>query len=167
MDQLVFEKQSFDGINAKIKIYAKRLLEFGINKLYTDSIAYSIYFACRYKIKLDISDNTLDSLLKINDCICLVLLNEYAIMNSDKTLTKAINTHTNKLKGSEMRELDRFWLLVYQVFTEQELRTEKQDLLANLKSKKFEFVKFKPFQIQENKNLNISFEESDDEPIYF
>jgi len=79
MDELVFEKQSFDGIHAKIESYANRLLEVGINRLYTDSIAYSIYYACRYKIKLNISDNILESLLRINDCICFVLQLDFSL----------------------------------------------------------------------------------------
>ncbi len=42
----------------------------------------------------------------------------------------------------EIREKDRFWLLIYQVWREKTLNDEGQSFLAELKRKRFDFVNF-------------------------
>ncbi len=81
-------------------------------------------------------------MVTIDDCICDVLLLEYAKRRKLPKLVQAIKTRATSLKGLDPREQDAFWLLIYQVWSPTEFRGNRHDLLAELKAKKFEFMRF-------------------------
>lgn len=167
IDEYIFEKHTFVGIKDKIESYAKSLLDIGMQRLYTDTIAYSIYFACRYQFSLHLTSEEIGTLLQINDCICLVLLHEYAIQHNNQNLIKTLKSHADTLKIMERRDMDRYWLFVYQLFSEQELIDSDQSFLAVLKSKSFQFVHFHPLPSSSKTASDAISETSEDEAIYF
>lgn len=54
-------------------------------------------------------------------------------------LERAVNKRAIELKAADSRDKDKHWLLIYQAWTEAELRPHGQGFLADLKSKGFEF----------------------------
>ena len=79
--------------------------------------------------------------VEIDDCISLVLLFEYAKLNGCAEICEMIIERANELRGLEMREKDRYWLLIYQVWCEKTLECEDQPFLAELKRRGFSFVR--------------------------
>ena len=57
-----------------------------------------------------------------------------------KSVQDRVRRRTDKLKGLERRESDRYWLLIYQVWQEGTLRGNGQEFLAQLKGRKFAFL---------------------------
>jgi len=54
----------------------------------------------------------------------------------------AVTKRADNLKGLDPREQDAFWPLIYQIWSEADLRGNGQDLLADLKKANFAFVRF-------------------------
>jgi hypothetical protein len=138
----VFTKHHYDGIETAITTFATELLQIGIRRIYPDAIAHALYYAIKHDLILPVSETSLKRAVMIDDCICDVLLLQYAKRWKLKTLADAVKKRANHLKGLEPRDQDAFWLLIYQVWTAKELRTNGQDLLGDLKDSKFLFMRF-------------------------
>lgn len=138
----VFGRHRYDGIESSINTFATELLQIGIRRIYPDAIAHAIYYAIKHGLTLAVPESMLRRVVTIDDCICDVLLLEYAKRQKLKTLVQAVTKRANNLKGLEPREQDAFWLLIYQVWSVAELRGNNHDLLADLKTSKFTFMRF-------------------------
>lgn len=57
------------------------------------------------------------------------------------TLVSAVKKTANALKRLPKREQDRQWLLIYNVWSESDLRGNGQAFLADLKKVRFQFMK--------------------------
>lgn len=139
LDRHLFEKHSFDDIFS-IKEFCRQLLEIGVQRIYPDAIAHALYYAIKFDIEL--SPEKLVEVVPIDDCISLVLLWEYAQQNDLSEIISSIRGKTDSLKNLERRDADMFWLLIYQVWSGDELRGNGQVFLANLKDDGFTFVQF-------------------------
>ena len=143
LDEHVFDKYRYDGIEEVISGFIERLLEIGIQRIYLDAITYALYYSLKYDLQFDIAECELrEKIIPVDDCLSNVLLLEYAKRNKIKSIRYAIRKHAKKLKGMETREKDRFWLLIYQLWREKTLNNEGQLFLAELKRKRFSFVRF-------------------------
>ena len=142
LDKDVFKKHHYDGINEIIIEFIEELLNVGIRKIYSDAIAYALYYTLRYNLRLGISESKLEDVITIDDCLSNVLLLEYARRHKIGNIQTKIRQRAEKLRGTENREKDRFWLLIYQIWHVQTLRKENQNFLAKLKQKGFKFVRF-------------------------
>lgn len=138
----VLTKHKYDGIETAIITFATELLHIGIRRIYPDAIAHALYYAIQNDLSLPITEAHLKRAVAIDDCICDVLLLEYAKRWKLKSLADTVKKRANHLKGLEPRDQDAFWLLIYQVWTIPELRKNEQHLLADLKSSKFSFLSF-------------------------
>lgn len=138
----VFEKYDHAGIEAPIKDFTSKLVKLGVSKLYPDAIAYAVYYATRYGATIDCSEQEFEQAIRLDDCIVNVLLNEYATRNVIPMLTAKLKNWADRLKGAhaDERDVDKQWLFVYQMWTEAELRAKKQEFLADLKAKGFNFI---------------------------
>ncbi len=143
LDEHVFNKHRYDGIEKVMREFVDELLAIGIQRIYPDAIAHALYSALKYNLRFNGSEETdADQIIKIDDCISVVLLWEYAKRHKIKTIQDKIRRRAEKLKAMDSREQDRFWLLIYQAWREATLRKEGQTFLADLKRERFNFVRF-------------------------
>jgi len=119
--------------------FCNELCRIGIQKLYPDAIAHSLYYALRYKKRIILSPSETKGILALDDGITTVLLLEYAKKWKLKHATKLIRDKSNALKLEDERTQDRQWLLIYQTWSEDDLRCADQDFLGHLKSNDFKF----------------------------
>lgn len=143
LDEHVFDKHRHNGIEKVIRKFCEQLLEIGIQRIYSDVIAYALYYSLKYDLQLSTLRNKFREIINIDDCLSNVLLLEYAKHHKIKKIQEAIRRRANRLKGMDTREKDRFWLLIYQMWSAKTLNAEDQSFWAKLKRKKFEFLKFK------------------------
>jgi hypothetical protein len=138
----VFSKHSYGGIESVINTFATELLQTGIRRIYPDAIAHALYYAIQHGLILAVPESMLRRVVTIDDCICDVLLLEYAVRRKLKPLVQAVKKRANNLKGLEPREQDAFWMLIYQVWSAADLRKNGQEVLGDLKASKFELIRF-------------------------
>lgn len=141
----VFERYWFDGIEGKIASFIPALISLGIRKLYPDPVAHAIYYALKYDTKIDLDDGTLCEIIKLDDCITNVLLHEYASRRGIEKVSKAVAERTNEIKKLDAREKDRNWLLIYQLWSEADLKGNGQGFLSALKKAGFSFLRIPTF----------------------
>lgn len=139
LEHQVFDLYWHDELKPKIAEFATLLVKLGIRKLYPDSIAHGLYFALKYGATLELLDRELVEVVAFDDCISNVLLLEYGMFREREKLVRAVRKRARSLKGGVRRELDRQWLLLYQVWTENDLKGNGQEFLAMLKAKDFKF----------------------------
>ena len=142
LDEHVFDKHRYDGIEKVILEFIEELLEIGIQRIYSDAIVHALYYTLKYDLQLSTSEDKLREIIEIDDCLSDVLLLEYAKRYRIMRIQRAIRRRADKLKGMEVREQDRFWLLIYQLWRKKTLNNEGQLFLAELKRKRFSFVSF-------------------------
>lgn len=142
LDEHVFNRLPSVSKDVRITHFLGELVTIGIQRIYPDAIAHALYLAIKYELKLPQSEKDLGRIIPLNDCVCDVLLLEYSRRMKLGGLVSEIIDQANTLRKMERREQDAFWLLIYQAWTEDELRDNGQDLLAELKKKHFEFVRF-------------------------
>jgi len=140
----VFRKHNYTGIEKAISSFANELLYVGLQKIYPDAIAHSLFYAIVYDLTLSKSKDRLTDVLRMDDCVCSVLLLRYAKRKKLRKLLSDIRKHANSLKGLPRREQDRQWLLIYSVWSEADLHGNGQAFLAELKKARFLFVRKRP-----------------------
>lgn len=144
IDEHVFMKHRHVGSSKVINRFVGLLLDRGIQRVYSDAVVHALYFALKYQLKFKASSSVveekLNEVIEIDDCLALVLAREYAIRHGIKSIRDRIRRRTDKLKGLQRRESDRYWLLIYQVWQERTLRANSQEFLAQLKRRKFVFL---------------------------
>lgn len=140
LDKHVFVKHKHDGIEDLIRDFCNALIRIGLQKLYPDAIAYSLYYALRYKQELTLTNEHFDNIIALNDCVATVLLLKYAMRNKLATIVSAIKKTSAALKTEDKRSQDRQWLLIYQTWTDSELAGNGHTLLGYLKKTKFRFL---------------------------
>lgn len=139
LDEYVFTPYWHDGLKDKIAEFATALVQLGLQKLYPDAIAHAIFLSLKYDFVIGLKDDQLKEVVKLDDCIANVLLLEYAKARGRVKLESAVKKRANDLKTADQRDKDKHWLLIYQVWTETDLRRRDQGFLAELKGKGFQF----------------------------
>lgn len=151
LDEYVFTPYWHADLKDKIAVFATALVQLGLRKLYPDAIAHAIFLSLKYDFALGLKDQQLKEVVALDDCIVNVLLLEYAKVKDRPQLEKAVKKRCNSLKTADQRDKDRHWLLIYQVWTEAELRGRDQGFLADLKGKEFAFFSSpKPLEKKED-----------------
>ena len=144
LDKHIFDNFSYEGIETSITDFVHKFIRLGIKKLYPDAIAYGLYFALKNGIILELRADEYDEIVGFDDCLVTVLLLEYALKQNLREVRASIIKLSDALKSAEERARDRQWLLIYQIWTEAELRGNQQQFLANLKKLQFQFLSFSP-----------------------
>lgn len=139
LDKHVFSKHQHTGIGASVGGFCTDLCRIGIQKLYPDAIVHSLYYAFKYRQRIKLKTNEIKAILELEDCIASVLLLEYAKRRKLAKAVKLIESRAVALKQEDRRTQDRHWLLVYQVWTEDDLRGNDHNFLGHLKGKNFQF----------------------------
>lgn len=140
MIESVYERFRNPETDAQLEILGNELIRLGIEKVHPDSIAHALYFAIKYDFEIDLSEDELKSVVIIDDCLCNVLLWEYAFRRKLQQLKKWIRSRANNLKLLDKTEQDANWLLIYTIWSEADLRGKGQGFLADLKKKKYKFT---------------------------
>jgi len=139
LDENVFTPYWYADLKDKIAEFATALVQLGLRKLYSDAIAHAIFLSLKYDFVIDLKDEQFKEVVKLDDCIANVLLLEYAKVREREKLEKAVKRRANELKTADQRDKDKHWLLIYQVWSEVELKGRDQGFLAQLKGKGFQF----------------------------
>jgi len=139
LEKFIFDRFWHAELQSKIAVFATELTKLGIKKLYTDTIAHALYFALKYDFSLDLADEDWLKIIALDDCITNVILLEYVKIRGLKQVADRIIERAKELLSAERREQDQQWLLIYQVWTKDELKDCNQSFLAILKEKGFEF----------------------------
>jgi hypothetical protein len=142
LDEHVFAKHPYPEVISVITQFIGELIKVGTQRIYPDTIAHDLYLAIKHNATFPQSEAELIKVVKTDDCICDVLLLEYAHRRSLKSIRKSIKKRADNLKGLDSREQDAFWLLIYQMWSDADLRGDGQDFLADLKKAGFQFVRF-------------------------
>src|SRR5690606_12220147 len=143
LDKYVFTPYWHTGLKNNVAKFASNLIQLGLQKIYPDAIAHAIFLALKYDFSLSQSDNQLIEIVALDDCITNVLLLEYAKLRGRKKVESAVVLHANELKRADQRDMDKHWLLIYQVWSINDLQGNGQGFLAKLKSDGFQFF-FQP-----------------------
>lgn len=140
-DEHVFGKHVFNGMDKVILRFVEKTLVVGVRRLYPDAVAHGLYYSIKFQLAPDIASIE-DAIIRLDDCLTLVLLLEYGKLRRMTSLIRKIRRRANRLRGAEMRDKDRYWLLIYQVWSASVLASEGQTFLAELKRKGMEFIRF-------------------------
>lgn len=93
-----------------VEMYVNLIFEQYLPKDYFESVAYSLYYAVKYKIKIKSFD--VDTIIQKNDCVlllcCLVYCRHYHLRKSLDALKK----HAKKLV--EIGDMDSYWPFTYE-----------------------------------------------------
>jgi len=139
LEEHVFRKHKPAGMADAFGVFCNQLCRIGIQKLYPDAIAHSIHYAMRYNALLDLSAADTSSIIELDDCITTVLYLEYAKKNNLVETVKQITKRATSLKKEDRRMQDKQWLLIYQSWSEKELKDNNQSFLGYLKGQSFQF----------------------------
>jgi hypothetical protein len=139
LDDYVFVPYWHDGLKDKIAEFATALILLGLRKLYPDAIAHAIFLALKYDLVLGMKDDQLKEIVALDDCVTNVLLLEYAKLRGRKKVKAAVHARAYELKTADLRDKDKHWLLIYQVWSRAELKGNVQGFLAELKDTGFQF----------------------------
>jgi hypothetical protein len=156
LDEYVFTPYWHADLKDKLAEFTTALVLLGLQKLYPDSIAHAIFLSLKYSFVLGLGDDKLKEVVKLDDCIANVLLLEYAKLHGHKELEAVVKKRANELKTAEQRDKDKHWLLIYQVWPEDELKRRNQGFLAELKGKGFQF-----FSLPHHKETKEELEKGD------
>lgn len=141
LDEFVFDNYWYEGLKSRIADFSTSLVRLGVRKLYPDSIAHALYFALKHDLVLGQKDDELIEIVALDDCVSNVLLLEYAKRRKRPKVKSAINKRAKDLMTEDAREKDKHWLLIYEVWSKNELEGNRQDFLAKLKTKGFKFFR--------------------------
>lgn len=139
LDEYVFHPYWQEGLKEEIVEFASRLILLGLQKLYPDAIAHALFLALKHDLALNLKDEQLIEIVVLDDCIANVMLLEYAKLRGRNKVKTAVTSRGKELKKADKRDKDKHWLLIYQVWSEKELRGGGQGFLAELKRKGFQF----------------------------
>jgi len=139
LDKYVLANYWVDGLESKIAELSASLIRLGLRKLYPDTISHAFYLALKYDILLLLTDEELGEIIELGDCFANVMLLEYAKKNKLQKIITAVTRCAKALLSAESREIDKQWLLVYQVWSVSQLDGNGQGFLARLKERGFEF----------------------------
>lgn len=141
MERHVFEKHYFTGIEDAIKEYIGNLFEVGLQLLSPEAVAFALYYALKYDYNLARPQRELLRILDLDDCVANLLLWKYCSMRGIRSVTNQIRAKVDAYKGTTGRDGDQNWPLVFELWTENELRGNGQPFLAGLKQRGFRFCK--------------------------
>jgi len=142
LNEHVFQRHHFTGIRPIIRSFIVALIRAGIQKIYPDAIAYGLYYALIYRMRLQLLEKPLLDVVRMGDCLTNVLLLEYAQFFGAPKIGPKVRQFADSLRTLERREKDRYWLLVYQVWDPNTLNGEGQAYLAQLKMSGFQFINY-------------------------
>jgi hypothetical protein len=141
LDKHVFDRYGNDDLAKQVSEFSSSLAKMGLRKLYPDAIAHALYYALKHEAELILNDDELKEIVALDDCVVNVLLFEYATRNKRAKVVAAIRGRANEIKRWDKRDSDKQWLLIYQLWTANELAGNAQGFLAELKTKNFRFLK--------------------------
>ena len=116
IDEHVFQKFNVD--RETIYIFVNKILFNSIENHNFDGISYSIYFALKYKIRININ---VDFLIKSEDCISCLLAYLYCDENSDEKGKEQLYEYAIKLNTNE-DDFYKNWIFVYEILSSDELK---------------------------------------------
>ncbi len=141
LDKHVFDRYGNDDLAKQVLEFSSSLAKMGLRRLYPDAIAHALYYALKHEVELNLNDDELKEIVALDDCVVNVLLFEYATRNKRAKVVAAIKDRANEIKRWDKRDRDKQWLLIYQLWTANELTSNAQGFLAELKTKNFQFLK--------------------------
>lgn len=126
----------------KIKEIANSIYNYGVKRKSNEVVGYALYFSIRYKFYFD-KLNPYNYAKDSNDCVVLLLSFIYdkrRYKNLEGARIKKYKNIAEKLydKGAGM---DKFWLFIYEVFSEQEFSQSGDIDWEYMKKENISFIK--------------------------
>lgn len=126
VEEFVLSPLSIDA--EKIKHLSNNILKDGIKYKHYDAISFALYYALKYNFTL-IETDFLEMSKKCEDCVFMVMSflydkkNNPILIGDYKTLALALQ--------SDVMEMDKYWLFLYEVLTREELLDSQYKALKN------------------------------------
>jgi len=136
----IFDACPHESLGAQVSVFASTLSRQGLLRLQPDAIAHALFFALKYDARLDLSDEGILPVLDLGDCVCNVLLLLYARRFERPLIARRVKCLAHQLRRGNSKDQDQFWLLIYEVWSEKELRGGGQNFLADLKAAGYSFL---------------------------
>lgn len=113
-------KKVRDDEKNECKNHLVTLLEDNALNRRSDGMCWILYYLFKYYKKIPISEDIQKKVLKTNDCLSILLLYELLKKNSIK-ISKISDFANNLVRNGDNFELDRYWLLLYQLFLDDKI----------------------------------------------
>ena len=139
MGEFVFDKHPIDGSRDAIQRFCNRLLINGVKNVQPDAISHALHFALKYELSMPEVLDYSEAILELGDCVTVVLLHEYALAHQLNGINKSVKCFADEFVN-DLRKQDRNWLLIYQLWSVDELIGRGQPFLGKLKRNGFSFV---------------------------
>lgn len=117
-----------------IEDISKELYQTGIDNRNYEISSYAIFYAIKYDFH--ISDVNVDAIKNSDDCILLLLGFIYFQKIKDRTSSKVLKDYAKDIKKIN-EDLEKYWLFVYEVLPQTDLKDEWKEL----KKAKVSFIK--------------------------
>ncbi|MGE4285193.1 MAG: RNA-directed DNA polymerase [Phycisphaerae bacterium] len=114
--------------------YLPLLLEISILNLSTDSIAYVFYFALKYGIDIDVSEEQEEKIANMFDCVSMLLA--YKFLEANACEAPKIQEAIECINNGSSRTKDKFWLLLYETG-----KLNDNDFLQKMNKNDISFIK--------------------------
>lgn len=143
LDKYVFQPYKHYNLKDQVATFVTAAVALGIKKLYPDIIAHAIFLAMKYDCIICKAEEMLIKAIELEDCLVNVLALKYAHMRELSQVQRKVIEYVKDLKNDKSkRNIQKNWLLIYEVWGENDLRGNGQEFLAHLKSQGFQFFKF-------------------------
>ncbi len=113
----LLEKYVFSFVNKGVVEFLDKFLPYllgrSVENATTDALAYAFYFAIKYSVNLNLSEDDYKNVLELNDCVSMLLAYKHC-EQQDTSVDIFIGKAMGLLKLSK-REQDKFWLFLYEV----------------------------------------------------
>jgi len=125
--------------NLNFKNKFGKILTTNIEHHRSDAVSWTLYY--HYKYKIPVSDTNVKKIIETKDCIPMLIL--YFNSKKEKVINFANDIIKNSDKDSDLYELDRYWLLLYELFRMEEINNPygKNNTFDILKNQNVSFMK--------------------------
>jgi len=130
IDEFVFAK--FDIELDEKKQIADNLFKLGSDRRLYEASSYALFFAIKYNFELEVDGGLADKAIASDDCIFMMLAYLY-----NKKNNKEIDKYSVLAKEKNENEFDRYWLFVYEVLGDGDLK----EPYKSMKQEHISFVK--------------------------
>ena len=129
-------------IKEELPYFLKLLFDRAMERAATDALAFCFYYAIRYDLEIEVEACWDEEVIKMNDCISMLLAWKYAKKQGGPL--ENFDNKIEKIKSSEKREQDNFWLFLYEHAKTSDDIPQEQGFLKELKKEDLSFLYFLP-----------------------
>ena len=117
--------------------HIRTLVNKYVDTRYSDAMAWALYYALKYDVPID--DRDAERIMEIGDCVAILLL----FLSDDAGHKQRVRKFVNQLDTDDLYLLDRYWLLLYQMFFCDEIANpyQKETTFDVMKDNEVNFIR--------------------------